>query len=94
MIPPMGTPQAQEPHDPRVWRLKAALLAVWAAVAFVFFFFARDLQFVVAGWPLGYWMGAQGAVLVFIGIVAVDAAVMKRLVPEDSQPAEEGSQHA
>jgi putative solute:sodium symporter small subunit len=89
----MGIPQAQEPHDPRVLRLKAVLLAVWAAVAFVFFFFARDLQFVVAGWPLGYWMGAQGAVVVFIAIVVVYAAAMNRLVPEDSLPTEDDSPH-
>jgi putative solute:sodium symporter small subunit len=80
----MGDPQAQEKHDPRVLALKAGLLAVWATVSFVACFFARDLQFMVAGWPFGYWVAAQGAVLVFIAIVAVYAVVMKRLAPEDA----------
>jgi putative solute:sodium symporter small subunit len=80
----MGDPQAQEKHDPRVLALKAGLLAVWAAVSFAGCFFARDLQFVVGNWPFGYWLAAQGAVLVFIGIVVFYAWMMKRLAPEDS----------
>ena len=80
----MGDPEAQERHDPRVLALKAALLAIWAAASFGVCFFARDLQFLVARWPFGYWMAAQGAVLMFIGIVATYAAVMKRLAPEDN----------
>ncbi len=32
-------------------------------------FRARSAGIVVADWPLGYWMAAQGAVLVFIAIV-------------------------
>jgi putative solute:sodium symporter small subunit len=82
----MANAQLPERHDARVLWLKAALLAVWAAVSFGFFFFARDLQFVVAGWPFAYWMGAQGAILVFIAIVVVYATVMQRLAPEDSEP--------
>ncbi len=82
----MVDPEIQEKHDPRVLALKACLLAVWAAVSFVLPFFARDLQFMLAGWPFGYWLAAQGAVLAFIAIVAVYAAVMKRLAPEDTLP--------
>lgn len=82
----MGSSQAQERRDPRVLALKAGLLTVWATVSFVLCFFARDLEFVIAGWHFSYWMGAQGAVLVFIAIATVDATVMKRLAPEDSLP--------
>lgn len=82
----MGIPQALERHDPRVLALKAGLLAVWATVSFVVCFFARDLEFVWWGWHFSYWMGAQGAVLVFIAIAAVYATVMERLAPEDSLP--------
>jgi putative solute:sodium symporter small subunit len=38
----------------------------------------------VGGWPFGYWVAAQGAVLAFIAIVVVYAICMKRLAPEDS----------
>ena len=76
--------QAQEKHDPRVLALKAGLLAVWAAISFACCFFARELSFMVAGWPFSYWMAAQGAMLGFIAIVVVYATVMRRLAPEDS----------
>ena len=41
-------------------------------------FFARDLGQTVAGWPLAFWLAAQGSVLVFIGIVVVYAWWMNR----------------
>ena len=90
MIAPMAQPEVQEKHDPRVLALKAGLLAVWALVSFVCCFFARDLQFMVAGWPFGYWMAAQGAVLVFIAIVVAYATIMRRLAPEDSVESADG----
>ena len=80
----MGDPQAPEKHDPRVLALKAGLLAAWASLSFGCCFFARELSFMVAGWPFGYWMAAQGAVLGFIAIVVIYATVMRRLAPEDS----------
>jgi putative solute:sodium symporter small subunit len=75
---------ALEKHDPRVLALKAGLLAVWAGISFGCCFFARELSFMVAGWPFSYWVAAQGAVLGFIAIVVVYATVMRRLSPEDA----------
>ncbi len=63
---------------PRRWPLHAGLLAVWFAASFGVIFFARDLQHAVAGWPLGSWFAAQGALLVFIAIVVVFAGVANR----------------
>lgn len=57
----------------RHWTLHAGLLALWFLVSFGVVFFARDLQWVVAGWPVGYWFAAQGSVLAFIFIVVVFA---------------------
>jgi len=82
----MDDPQAPEKHDPRVLGLKAALLAVWAVASFGVCYFAHDLQFMLGSWPFGYWMAGQGAVLVFIAILVVYAAAMKRLAPGDSMP--------
>ncbi len=62
----------------RRWSLHAGLLALWFVASFVVVFFARDLQFLVAGWPVGFWFSAQGAVLVFIGIVVIFAWVENR----------------
>ena len=84
MIRAMVDPQSQEQHNLRVLALKAGLLAVWMGISFVCCFFARDLSFMLGGWPFSYWMAAQGAVLGFIAIVAVYATVMRRLAPDDS----------
>lgn len=84
MIGAMADIQAQEKHDPRVLALKAGLLVAWATISFVCCFFARDLSFMVGGWPFSYWMAAQGSVLGFIVIVVVYATVMRRLAPGDS----------
>jgi len=84
MIGRMEQPQVLEKHDPRVLALKAGLLAAWAAASFGVCFFARDLQFMVGSWPFDYWMAGQGAVLVFIAILAIYATAMKRLAPGDS----------
>ncbi|SDP87814.1 cation/acetate symporter [Rhodoferax sp. OV413] len=53
--------------------LRVTLLVVWAVLSFGGVFFARDMTWVVAGWPLNYWFCAQGAVLCFLLIVAVYA---------------------
>ncbi|OOG53060.1 VC_2705 family sodium/solute symporter [Polaromonas sp. C04] len=59
-------------------RLRAALLLVWGVASFGMVFFARDLQAVVAGWPFNFWFSAQGAVLVFIAILACYAWIRNR----------------
>ena len=60
-----------------VW-VRATLLFVWVLASFGTAFFARDLGQTVAGWPLNFWLAAQGSVLVFIGIVVVYAWWMNR----------------
>ena len=54
-------------------RLRAGLLAVWAICSFGVVFFARDLDTVVAGWPLNFWYCSQGAILLYIVIVTLYA---------------------
>jgi putative solute:sodium symporter small subunit len=68
-------------------RLTAALLAVWFFVTFVIGWFARELDFVFFGWPFGFWVAAQGALLVYVAIVWVYARRMERL---DREEGEEG----
>lgn len=70
-------------HDRRALVLKAVLLSVMVLASFGVCFFARELSFVVMGWPVHFWMAAQGAVLVFIVIVVVYASVMSRLEAEE-----------
>jgi cation/acetate symporter len=59
-------------------RLHGWLLLIWFAASFGVVFFARDLQIIVGGWPLGYWLAAQGSVFVFIAIVALFAWIANK----------------
>ena len=67
----------------RYWRrnlrLIAGLLAVWALVTFGIGYFARELQFSVLGWPFSFWVAGQGALVVYVAIVAYYAWAMNRL---------------
>ncbi len=63
---------------PGRFTLRGMLLLAWFVAAFGGIYFARDLQTVVVGWPLGFWFAAQGGVLVFIAIVAVFAWAANR----------------
>lgn len=60
-------------------RLSVGLLLVWGLVSFVVPFYARELSWTVGGWPLSFWMAAQGSIVIYIVIVAVYANVMDRL---------------
>ena len=78
-------------HDRRALVLKAVLLSVMFLASFGVCFFARDLSIVVNGWPLHFWMAAQGAVLVFIAVVVVYAVVMSRLEREEGGASSDGA---
>jgi putative solute:sodium symporter small subunit len=61
-------------------KMTALLLAIWFAVTFVVSFFARELaEITVMGFPLGFYMGAQGAPLVYLAIIWWYARYMNRL---------------
>ena len=66
------------------WRknlvITAILLAIWFVVTFVEAWFARDLnQFSFLGFPLGFYMSAQGSLAIYVIIIAVYAWYMNRL---------------
>lgn len=61
-------------------RLTGILLAVWFMVSFVIVWFARDLQSITfLGFPLSFYMGAQGAVFIFVVLVGYYAYRMDKL---------------
>lgn len=67
----------------RYWRknlrMITLLLLVWFGVTFGVSFFARELNFIFFGWPFSYWVGAQGALLVYCLIIGFYAWYMDRL---------------
>jgi len=65
------------------WRrnqiVTALLLLIWFAVTFGVSYFARELSFNFFGWPFSFWMGAQGALLIYCLIIGFYAWYMNRL---------------
>ena len=90
--PALAGPCPRDLHVVRHLWLKAVLLAVWVLASFVATYIAREQKDIVVGeWPLGYWIAAQGAVLVFIAIVVVYAWAMSRFERPDAQAASAAS---
>jgi putative solute:sodium symporter small subunit len=64
-------------------RLTAILLAIWFVVTYVVGWFARDLNAItVFGFPLGFYMGAQGALVIYVVIIFYYASRMNKLDKE------------
>jgi len=63
-------------------RMTAFLLAVWFVVTFVVGYAARDLNFTFFGWPFSFWVGSQGALVIYVLIIAYYAHYMNNLDKE------------
>ncbi len=64
----------------RTRRLTAVLLLAWIATGFLAVFFARELAgLTLFGWPLSFYLAAQGASLVYLAIIGIHAWRMRRL---------------
>ena len=63
-------------------RITGILLAIWFVVTYVVGFFARDLSFSFFGWPFSFWMGAQGALIVYVALIWYYARYMNKLDQE------------
>jgi putative solute:sodium symporter small subunit len=71
-------------------RMTGILLAIWFIVTFVVGYYARDLNFNFFGWPFSFWVGAQGALVAYVLIIAYYAHYMNNLDKEyDCAEAEE-----
>jgi putative solute:sodium symporter small subunit len=72
------TPKHQE-----YWRknltVTLILLAIWAVVTFVIGYYARELSFGFFGWPFSFWVGGQGALIIYVLIIWYYARYMNRL---------------
>lgn len=68
-------------------QLIAVLLLLWAVVTFGVPYFAVYLHFKIWGSPFSFWMAAQGALLVYLAIVAYYGWAMNRLdARQQSEP--------
>jgi putative solute:sodium symporter small subunit len=73
------TPEARLAHWRALRRWTLALLLVWVLVTFGVAWHARALDASFFGWPFSFWVAAQGALLVYLGLVGLYAWVMRRL---------------
>ena len=69
------------------WRknlnLTLVLLVIWFVVTFVMSYFARPLaEITIFGWPLSFYMGAQGSLLIYVLIIWYYATRMGKLDEE------------
>jgi putative solute:sodium symporter small subunit len=55
------------------------LLFIWFFVTFVIGWYARDLQFNFFGWPFAFWVGGQGALVIYVLIIWFYASYMNKL---------------
>ena len=69
--------------------ITAILLAIWFVVTFGVSYFARELSFSFFGWPFSFWMGAQGALVIYVIIIWYYARAMNRLDQEQGVAEEE-----
>lgn len=62
-------------------RLLVVLMSVWFAVSFGAGILFRDFldQFSIGGYPLGFWFAQQGAIYVFLALIAIYVVAMKRI---------------
>jgi len=69
------------------WRknlvLTAVLLTIWFVVTYVVGYYARELnQITFLGFPVGFYMGAQGALIIYVVMIWYYARYMNRLDKE------------
>jgi len=79
----MSPTQKHKEYWQRNLRMTTFLFAVWFVVTFVVSFFARELSgLTIFGFPLGFYMGAQGALVIYVLIVWYYARYMNALDTE------------
>jgi putative solute:sodium symporter small subunit len=72
--------QKQKDYWRRNLRMTLLLLALWFVVTFVVSFFARELnEIVILGFPFGFYMGSQGALLIYVLIIGFYAKYMNAM---------------
>ncbi|MDO8932055.1 MAG: DUF4212 domain-containing protein [Rhodocyclaceae bacterium] len=75
---------SQKHHDywNRNLKITAILLTIWFVVTFVFGWYARELNEINILGPLGFYMGAQGSLAIYVAIIWFYAHYMNNLDKE------------
>lgn len=76
----MQVSEKQREYWQKNLKVTMVLLAVWFIVSFVVSYFARELNSIsIFGFPLGFYMGAQGSLIIYVLIIWYYAHYMNRL---------------
>ena len=70
-------------------RITGILMFIWFVVTFVVAYYARELSFSFFGWPFSFWVGAQGALVVYVLLIGFYAYYMNKLDVEHGVDEEE-----
>jgi putative solute:sodium symporter small subunit len=64
-------------------KITAILMAIWFVVTYVVGYFAREFNSITLfGFPVGFYMGAQGALIIYVISIFYYARYMNRLDQE------------
>ncbi|WP_250451056.1 DUF4212 domain-containing protein [Caballeronia sp. ATUFL_M2_KS44] len=82
LAPPPPVPAAMARAHRAYWRFNVALIAVLMTIGFVVSFgvplYAHRLQHArIAGFPLPFYFGAQGAIIVYVALIVVYIVLMQ-----------------
>lgn len=67
---PDGNQGAKQRHWSRTFNLTVVVLVLWFIFAFIFPWFAKDLNGIkFLGFPLGYYMCVQGSLIAFVALI-------------------------
>jgi putative solute:sodium symporter small subunit len=63
-------------------RITAILMVIWFLITYGIGFYARELSFNFFGWPFSFWVGAQGALALYVVLIGYYAWYMNKLDQE------------
>lgn len=70
----------EKAHWKKLRSLTFILLSIWFIVSFSIIFFARELAGLsLFGWPVSFYMAAQGSILIYLLLIAIYAIVAKKI---------------
>ena len=78
----MNLTERQREYWRKNLRITSVLMVIWFLVTFGVGYFARDLNFTFFGWPFSFWVGGQGALIVYVLMIWYYARTMNRLDQE------------
>ena len=78
----MNLSERQREYWRKNLRITSILMVIWFLITFGVAYFARDLNFTFFGWPFSFWVGGQGALIVYVIMIGYYARTMNRLDQE------------